>query len=169
MESFNDLATKDYTYADMLRYYKNIWNRNLVARTIDMQTDITLKAADAEQLVQHENQMIPVKERLEHRKIMVQDALDLIAGIDALLALTVEQYTAQVLSKDALAVAADMLPPAPKAGDVCDIDGKAGTLQDDGTGTLVCVATEVAAAPAEAAPAPKVEDAGEKPAPEATV
>jgi hypothetical protein len=147
MESAEALIKNEYTYQDFLRYYKNIWNRNLAARTIDVQTDIGLKAADPEQAVQHDQTIMPVKERLELRKILVQDAIDLIAAIDVLAALTPEDYQKQALSKEALAVAEDMLPPKQKAGDTCQTtDGKPGTLQDDGKGGLTCVATPPAAA-----------------------
>ena len=114
MDSFEALAKTEYTFADFLRYYKNIWDRNLVARTIDVQTDTILKAANPDEKVQHEGQLMLVKERLELRKILVQDALDLIAGIDALAALSPEEYKAKCLSKEALAVAADMIPAIPE-------------------------------------------------------
>lgn len=138
MDPIDAQAKNKYTYAEWLNYYKNVWNRNLVARTIDVQTDLLLKSQDPEMVVQHEGGSLPVKERLEHRKILVQDALDLIAGIDLLIAQTPEEYVKNNLTKEALAVAPDMLPPAAKAGDVCMLGDKAGTLEEV-DGKLICV------------------------------
>lgn len=119
-----------------------------------MQTDINLKAINPEELVQHEELgrifEMPVKERLEKRKIIVQDALDLIKAIDQLLSLGAEDFETKALSKEALAVAEDMLPKE-KAGDACVLpDGRKGTWQSDGKGGLTQVADAPEVAPAKA-------------------
>lgn len=140
MPDLSVMTTKGFTIREWLSYYKNVWNRNLAARLIDVQCDTVSKAINPEEPMQLEDgREIPVKQRLEMRKILVQDAVDLIAGIDALLALSDEKLLVRQ-TKEALAVAEDMKPIVPKVGDVCAIDGKAGTLQDDGNGGLKCVA-----------------------------
>lgn len=97
---------------DWLRYYKNVWVRNLTARLIDVETDKVMKAADPEQVVLlDDGQSVPVKVRLEHRKIMVQDAVDLIAGIDLLMALSDEELDKKAMP-EALVVDEDMKPKA---------------------------------------------------------
>lgn len=110
------MITKSFTVRDWLLYYKNMWTRNLAARLTDVQGDITLKKADAEALVDDDmtKQEVPVKVRLEHRKIIVQDCINVLASIDSLLALD-DATLAATYSKDALKVADDMIPKAPVA------------------------------------------------------
>ena len=104
------LIAENLTVRQWLQYYKNVWMRNLSARVIDVETDTTLKSVNPEEQVQAEDgRAVTVKERLEMRKIVVQDAVDLIAGIDSLLALTDEDL-AKKYGTDALKVAEDMLP-----------------------------------------------------------
>ena len=128
--SLKDLCEGKYTYKQWLTYYKNIWTRNLMARSIDVQTDMALKAKNPEESVQDDQgRQVPVKVRLEIRKMYVQDALDLIAGIDKLIEVKDEEFEAKVLSKEALAVAEDMLPK--KVGDTCKTEaGVDGTFQE---------------------------------------
>ena len=141
------MLTDSTTLKQWLTFYKNTWTKYLAARLIDVQSDTTLKAINPEEEVDHEIDgmpvKIPVKKRLELRKIFVQDAVDLLASIDAFLALSEEEITAKS-SKEALKVADDMLPkPAPKAGDACvDTNGNASTLVDDGNGGTVCTLVE---------------------------
>jgi len=113
----SDLVSKEYSAQDFIRYYINIWRRNLVARTIDVQTDLTLKAINPEETVEHDFGRgriaeMPVKQRLELRKLLVQEAIDLLDGASVLLAMTPEEYNAKCLSKEALAVAEDMMSKA---------------------------------------------------------
>lgn len=106
------LVKESFTTKQWLNYYKNIWSRNHAARVIDMYTDIRLKAEDPNQMVTSEDgREIMVKERLEHRKILVQDAIDLLKTVDDLLA---RENIESAWDKEALAVAPDMLPDEPK-------------------------------------------------------
>lgn len=111
-----ELAKRDYTPQEWLQYYKNIWTRNAVARTIDVKVDEAIKATNPEELVDSDTergQAVTVKERLEHRKILVQDALDLCEAIEKLMQIAPEEFVKSTWSKEALAVAADMMPETP--------------------------------------------------------
>lgn len=144
------LMTNQYTFKQWMQFYKNTWQRNLTARCIDLQSDIALKAKDPETpVVTEDGQTVPVKIRLEYRKIVVQDALDLIASIDAMIAMTDEQFAA-FISPEGLAIAPDVIAPSAKVGDACTTpDNKAGTFQEE-NGQLICIPTEATPAPAEA-------------------
>jgi len=139
MPDNGSLCKNTYTKKEWLNYYKNVWTRNLVARCIDVETDKALKAINPEEAVLDEtNREITVKQRLEIRKILVQDAIDLIAGIDKLLAIEDEKFDEMVLSKEALKVAEDMIPK--KAGDICKTDtNEDGTLQVTAKDKLTCI------------------------------
>jgi len=141
MPDISSLAANTYTKRQWLNYYKNVWTRNLMARCIDVQTDTTLKAKNPEEMVQTDDQRaVPVKERLEVRKMLVQDALDLIAGIDALLAIEDDKFDEQVLSADALKVAPDMIPHA--TGEACKTeDDKDGRYEQTAPGKMTCIPT----------------------------
>lgn len=114
MPSVKELVTMQYTNKHWLQYYLNIWTRNSMAVAIDVETDKALKLQNPEEEVEHVEDsvrmVITVKERLEKRKILLQDYLDRIAGIKYLLSIADEEFEAKVLSKEALAVAEDMLP-----------------------------------------------------------
>jgi len=113
-----DMVTNGYTKSHWLQYYKNLWTRNAVAMAIDVQGDKVRKAEDPEMIVEDNNQSMPVKIRLENRKIKLQDYLDVITAIDALMAIEGNELDAKVFSKEALAVDEDMLPKEePKAED----------------------------------------------------
>jgi hypothetical protein len=141
MPDISSLCANTYTKKQWLNYYKNVWTRNLMARAIDVQTDATLKAKNPEEIVQTDDQrQVPVKERLEIRKMLVQDALDLIVGIDALLIIAEKdnEFQTLVLSPEALAVAKDMIPV--KAGDECKTDdGKDGRQEITAPGKYTCI------------------------------
>jgi len=121
MPSIKDLVETNMSPRHWLQYYKNIWTRNLIARTIDVQTDMTMKAKNPEEKVVSEDgsKYIAVKERLESRKILMQDAIDLLASIEVLLAVPENEFVAKFFSKEALAVAPDMIPKKeePKTGE----------------------------------------------------
>lgn len=112
MENNLELTNKILTPREWLIYYKNIWTRNAVARAIDVNTDQVLKVTtpDAVFLDQNTGQTITVAERLENRKISVQDALDIIAGADRLLATPDEEFEKTYFSAEALKVSPDMIP-----------------------------------------------------------
>jgi len=119
MPDVKDMATTEYSPKNWLLYYKNVWTRNAIARTIDVQTDAILKAADPEQTVlTDEGQPVAVKQRLEQRKIILQDALNLLEGIEALTAIDEKEFTAKCWSKESLAVAEDMIPKKEVAAEV---------------------------------------------------
>lgn len=115
--SVDAMCTKVYTTREWVTYYKNIWVRNLAARIIDVKTDEILKAKNpdmaTEDIVQTPQgpRAKLVKERLEERKLSVQDAVDILAGIEAVLALSDDEIAA-ASSEEALKVAEDMLPKA---------------------------------------------------------
>lgn len=148
------MATKEYTPKEWLNFYKNLWTRNLVARTIDVQSDTLLKAQNAEEIVMTDDgRQVKVGERLELRKIYVRDALSLIKAIDALNEKTAEEFVEACWSDKALAVAEDMIPKKEEevgeVGQSCSVDGKPGIWMKQGD-KMVCVpATEPAAAPVE--------------------
>lgn len=111
-----ELAQRDFTPQQWLQYYKNVWTRNAVARTIDVKVDEAIKAINPEEPVDSDTQrgeVITVKERLEHRKILVQDALDLCDAIEKLMQIAPEEFVKLTWSKEALAVATDMIPETP--------------------------------------------------------
>jgi hypothetical protein len=163
------LCNEAFSPAQWLNYYLNVWTRNLVARTIDVETDRQLKEIDPERPVQNDDgRMVAVKERLEHRKILVQDGLDLVNAIKALIAIPEADFVAKTWSAEALKVDGDMLPAEPKAGDTCTLaDNVTEGVLAEMDGQLVCVdkptPAEEAVAEAEAAPAP---EAAPEPAPE---
>lgn len=114
MPNMVELTQKNFTPKEWLTYYKNIWTRNNVARTIDVMTDMVLKAEDPNQIVNSDDgRSIMVKERLEHRKMLVSDGMKLIAAIDKLL--ESEDITKEMWNETFLAVAPDMLPEEAKA------------------------------------------------------
>ena len=117
MPSYDALASKKYSPREWLNYYRNIWVRNNVARTIDVMTDVALKAQDPEQMVNCEDEGVrPVKARLEIRKKAVQDGLGLVKAIDELLAIPEGEFSDKVWGDAFLSVAEDMKPkPAPVA------------------------------------------------------
>ena len=149
-----DLTDKIFNYEEWLTYYLNIWNRNLIARLVDVEHDKKTKEMNPEQLVAApDGRPLPVKVRLENNKIGVQDAIDIIDNISKLLEDTGNKDVAflnKYMSKEALKVADDMLPP--KVGDACRTpDGKEGAWKDAGNGGLACIPTpeEVKVAPVE--------------------
>ncbi len=118
MPEVDALVKKTYSIKDFLNYYKNIWTMYLAARCVDVQTDMALKALNPKEQVTLvlDNQLLKMTaaERLEQRKILVGDALEILAGIEILLAIPDAEFNEKVLSPAALAVAEDMLPkPAP--------------------------------------------------------
>lgn len=115
MPNLESMVKGKYGVRDWLNYYRNVWTRNLTARLTDVQTDTELKKKTPDETVQGDDgQPLPVKHRLEIRKIAVQDAVNLIGNIDKLLALDDAQLAA-TYGLEALKVAADMIPKADTA------------------------------------------------------
>ena len=117
MPNFELLVGRDYSATEWLRFYKNIWTRNLMARVIDVQTDKTIHAKDAyAELVEQDQfrnqRVVKIKDRLEDRKILVQDALDIIRSADELLDLAKDDavFIEATLSEKALAPAPEETP-----------------------------------------------------------
>ena len=111
MPSMEAMIKNAYSVQDFLNYYRNIWVRNLAARLIDVETDVVAKGINPEEIVQEGNEEMPVKIRLERRKIYVKDAMGIIAAMDSLIAL--KEGVMAKTSDAALAVATDMLPTSP--------------------------------------------------------
>lgn len=151
-------------------FYKNLWMRNLIARTIDMQTAAAEVAQDKDQPVQDDEtrQAISAADRLERRKMKVSVAVEVIASIDAMLAIIDDAELAKLWSAEAT----KLTPDVPVAGDACFMpDGVTeGTMQDDpqNPGTLVCIAT-VAGTKVEAAPVQQADQENKAPGAEAGV
>lgn len=147
MPAFDAMTKIDFTPKEWARYYRNTWARNSVAKTIDVENDKQMKAVNPDEIVQNsDGRMMPVKERLENRKIELQDALDIMRHAEALLALSDEELAAK-WTPEALKVDEDMMPPKEVAGNACKTpDGKDGTWKDNGEGQLLCIPNEAIAA-----------------------
>ena len=112
MPSTGDLTKQAYSFRQWLTYYHNIWARNVIAHTIDVQYDEILRAENPETPVPFNSPVgtveMPVKERLEHRKMNLEHALKTLAAIEALEAKTDEELAAR-WSPEALKVAEDVI------------------------------------------------------------
>lgn len=159
MESFEALSSKNFDYKHFLQYYINLWKRNVMARAIDVLCDEKTKVIEGrDYVVELDGRPMTIGERVEARKILVQEAKDIVTAAEELMALGDEELIAKISAEGGLRVADDMLQPTAKAGDVCyDGDNREGRLESDGVGGLVCkVAETVAAAePAAVDPAPE--------------
>lgn len=123
-----------FTPTQWLTYYKNYWTNVLLARTVDVQMDSMAKAKDPDDLVQDDDNQpyspkapLPVKMRLEKRKMKVESCLELLAAIDALAALSPEDL-AKMWTPEFLAVAKDVQAPE---GYVSYIVAPGKTITDD--------------------------------------
>lgn len=104
------LCKEELTPQQWLNYYRNIWVRNLVARTVDVETDIEMKKQNPEEKVLlDDGREVTVKERLEVRKLLIEDALKIVRAIDKLAAIPAQEFAATVWSEEALKVASDMV------------------------------------------------------------
>lgn len=128
MPPFREMITGNIGPKEWLTYYINIWSRQLIANTIDVQTDSITKAINPDEMVKMDNgsgQMIPVKERLEMRKMNIELSQKVLMGARSLYAMIdgkSEEEAAKILhekfwSKEALEVAPDMLEPEEKKED----------------------------------------------------
>lgn len=105
------------TPAEWLTYYENYWTSVAIARTVDVQADLMRKAKDGDELVQDDGNSaytpmapLPVKMRLEKRKMALESSLEIIASIKALKALP-EGDLEKMWTPEFLAVAADVAAP----------------------------------------------------------
>lgn len=113
MPDVNSLVKNSFEIKDWLKYYENIWKRNLTARLVDIETDLALKATNPDlEVVNDDGAQMPVKARLEHRKILAQDAVNILDKFAKLLALTPGELLTKY-NPDALKIADDMLPKKP--------------------------------------------------------
>lgn len=110
LPSVQEMVKNGYSTKHWLQYYINIWNRQSVAAAIDIKTDQIRKAIDPEMEVEEGHQVVPVKVRLENRKLKLQDYLDIISAAKTLMALPDDQIEEALFGEKALAVDEDMLP-----------------------------------------------------------
>ncbi len=111
MPSFDSMTIKKYSTRSWLTYYWNVWKRNASARAIDVMTDRMRKEKDPEEMVSDPGtgQQIPVRIRLELRKMQVEEAMEILTGAEALLALTDEELEKQAFSPEMLKIDEDMM------------------------------------------------------------
>lgn len=114
MPSLDAMTKVEYTAKDWLMFYKNVWTRNLVARTIDVQRDRMFKEQNPDMIVEYNGEGVTVKRRLEQFKMHVEDALAIVRAIELLRCQTDEELEHNNWSPDALKVADDMLPTTDK-------------------------------------------------------
>lgn len=108
-QTMKTLMSKNPTTKEWLRYYRNIWVRNAVARAIDVQNDENAYAIKPDAFVIEEDAMgqqhnVPILKRLEMRKLGVQDALDVVKACDVMLAVPEAEFFDRFFSEKALAV-----------------------------------------------------------------
>ena len=161
--SIDVLSTKSLTDKEWLIYYRNVWMRNVVARTIDVDCDTVLKANNPDEMVQNDNpndfnkQFMPVAERLERRKIALADGIKLIASIDRLLA--IENIPGTFWTEDALKVSDDMMRAT-------DPNAVPATPVEEAAAAAVATTEATPEAPVAEAPTPEVTPAEVTPSPE---
>lgn len=109
LPSVKEMVQNGYTTKHWLQYFINVWNRQAAACAIDIKCDQIRKAINPEMEVEDQQQIIPVKQRLENRKLKLQDYLDIIAGAKELMAIPDDQIEEALFSEKALAVDADMI------------------------------------------------------------
>lgn len=119
LPSVQDMATTDIPSGNWLLFFHNTWRRQVIARTVDVYIDTKLKENDPDQMVGHslngEAVQTKVKYRLEHRKMKLQEALEVVEAVEALKLLTPEQIHDQFWGEEAMKVAPDVAAEA--AGD----------------------------------------------------
>lgn len=152
MESFEVLATKTFTDKDFLQYYQNMWMRNTIARLIDVQTDLTRKETNPDEMVELDGKLMKIGERLEHRKILVQEAMDIFNAAKVLSSLPDEELATRY-SPEGLKVAEDMLPvatPTPETPTVVEE-----VVTETPADTVVADVAPVVEEPAQSTPSPE--------------
>lgn len=112
MEQITELlVTNKFTKRDWLNHYKNVWMRNSVARTIDLELDKMNAAIDPNIVVTMDGSRETVKviRRAEMRKMALTDCLELLKAIDILLALSDEELDAR-WSEEAIKLNPELTP-----------------------------------------------------------
>ena len=110
MESVEVLTRENFTPAEWLNFYRNVWNRNCIARTIDIQTDLLLLEERPNEVIKNDadavisicnafmngridkktlvdmlnKQYVSVAERVEMRKIALADGLSILKATSEL-------------------------------------------------------------------------------------
>lgn len=112
MPSVQDMVTNGYTIRHWLQFYKNVWTRQCAAGAIDIQNDRLRKAINPNEMVTfgRDEEVMTVKVRLENRKIALQDGLNVLKAIDALMEIGDDELEAKLFGDDNLKVDDDMLP-----------------------------------------------------------
>ena len=113
MPALNDLTKFIFTPKQWVTFYRNVWARNLINKTVDIECDKILKTQDPEMVVEHKSKMVTIGERLEFRKEALKEMIVIIKGIDVLLETVLDNnadFEKKYWSEEALAVAEDMLP-----------------------------------------------------------
>ena len=114
LPSLQDICTQDYPPQNWIMFYKNTWQRKLIAQTIDVNTDTKLKAQNPELMVNHETDamgnptQIAVKYRLELRKQQLATIMLILDSINDLSKLDSVQLAA-FWTPEALATAPEIL------------------------------------------------------------
>ncbi len=109
-----EMAAREFTLQEWFTYYRNTWMRNAIARTVDVMIDERQKAVTPNEECFWFNEvgqplLMTVSERLEKRKLALQDALDILNVVETLSAAG-DNFESTYWTKEALAIAADMMP-----------------------------------------------------------
>lgn len=121
INAVESLTQKKYGPKEWLNYYRNSWQRNVIALTIDVQDDIARTAADKTEDVVYmhpdtqQMQMMPVEKRLEFRKGDLARALATLNAIDTLFVLNDEELASR-WTPEALAPTPEKAPAEVVAG-----------------------------------------------------
>lgn len=121
--SLDILTKKEFSAAEWAQYYKNIWFRNMISHTIDVEVDTVKKAEGKGELEVKDDPtglFVPLKQRLEMRRERLETAVWINEGATRLFAMLqeeggLEKVREKYWSEAALAVAADMDPNQPVA------------------------------------------------------
>lgn len=98
------------TIAESLNYYKNWWTRMLTSFIIDVEFDKLIMAADPDAIVpDHNEEPIPVKIRLERRKMNVENAQRMLKAVENLIAVPEGEFHDRFLSEQALKVSDEVV------------------------------------------------------------
>lgn len=115
LPSVEEMVTNGYTIRHWLQFYKNVWTRQCAAGAIDIQNDRIRKVINPDEMVMDGQEAVPVKIRLENRKIALQDGLNVLKAVDALMAFKDEELEEKLFGEENLKVDDDMLPKKEEA------------------------------------------------------
>ena len=133
------MLKKEITLKEALNFYQNTWTRYLASRLIDVEHDRIKASIDPEEIVTHGDkdqygryfeEAMPVRHRLEKRKMLVENALLILQAVGSLIKTPDGDFEAKHLSAEALRVsdavmremaglpAEEPAPAQPEASDV---------------------------------------------------